>query len=159
MSGIAVVVRNVLHIHTGTRIAEVNIVARQKAVPLRSDIPDLEYKILGEFALNIQVVLRRILRAQVRLELSVQQQRPEALPVGILPRRRIDDAIERIWLYRAVLLQVWSVEQRSVDDVAAAEGWLSAELLEHQLLHRVVEQAPTRADAGLAAGSRTPGQA
>ena len=56
----------------------------------------------------------------------------------------------------AVLLQVGRVEQGRIDDVAAAERWLGAELFEHQLLHRVVEQSPTGPNTGLARVARTP---
>ena len=41
--------------------------------------------------------------------------------------------------------------------VAAAEWRLGAELLQHQLLHRVVEKPPAGANAGLAGVARTPG--
>ena len=69
-----------MQIQTGLRIAKVHIVAGQQPMSLRSDITNLQHQVLGQLALDIEVVLRRILRAQVRLELPVQQQRTETMP-------------------------------------------------------------------------------
>src|SRR6266545_7606124 len=84
------------------------------------------------------------------LELSVQQERTKSLPIGILTLRGRNDAVERIGLGVVRLVPVGGVEERVANDVAATERWLGAELLEHQLLHRVVEHPPAGTDAGLA---------
>ncbi len=125
---------------------------------LRSHIADLQNQVFGQLALDVQVVLGGILRPQMRLKLSVEQNGTVERPVHWLSSRRIENSVKRIGLLCAVLLLVWRVEQRSVDDVAAAERRLGAELLQNQLLHRVVEQSPTYANAGLAGIARTPGQ-
>ena len=124
---------------------------------LRSHVTHLQNQVLGQLALDVQVVLGRILRPQVRLKLPVEQNRAVERPVHWLSPRRIENPVKRIGFLRAVLLLVGRVEQRSIDDVAAAERRLGAELLQHQLLHRVIEKSPTCADAGLAGIARTPG--
>ena len=124
------VAENRVQIETSLRVAEVHIVTRQQAMPLRSHIADLQNQVFGQLALDVQVVLSRILRPQVRLKLSVKQNGTVERPVHWLSPRRIENSVKRIRLLRAVLLLVWRIEQRSINDVAATERRLGAELLQ-----------------------------
>src|SRR6185369_14681547 len=137
------ITENRVQVETRLRVAVVHIVTGQQAMPLRSHIADLQNQVFGQLALDVQVVLGRILRPQVRLKLSIQQNGAVKRPVHWLSSGRIENSVKWIGLLCAVLLLVWRVEQRSVDDVAAAERRLGAELLQNQLLHRVVEETPT----------------
>ena len=85
-----------------------------------------------------------------RRKFAKQQNRPEARPIDIRAARRVQNAVERIWVSVTALIHVRRAEQRITDEVAAAERRFGAELLQHQLLDRIVEHAETRADAGLA---------
>ena len=59
-------------------------------------VADLEQDIAGHLVLNGEIVLLGILRTHVRLELAVEQDRPEGGPIHGLAAHGIQDAVERI---------------------------------------------------------------
>jgi hypothetical protein len=61
----------VREVDAGLRITGVDVVRRQQSMPLRPHIIDLQQKILGNLTLDAEVVLRRVLRAQMRLEVAI----------------------------------------------------------------------------------------
>src|SRR5271170_3196319 len=96
------------------------------------------------------------------LELAEQKQRPERRPIhapvwtsrsihcaGRL-RGLIDHAQKRIGAHRTTLRQVRRVEKWTGEKRAAAKRRFSAELLEYQLLDRIIENAKPRTNARLA---------
>src|SRR4051812_30434003 len=132
---------------------------------LRTDITNLELHIVGQLALNSEVILSGILTAHVRLELSEQRVGAEHSPVHRLPTLRIKDAIdtgeggqpERIGIREfSALVQKRLVEHCVEWECAPTEGGLSAELFEHELLNRVIEHSPPGSNTRLARSSRTP---
>ena len=64
-----------MQVHAGLRIAVVNVVTGQQTMSLRTNVPDLQHQVFGQFALDIEVVLHRVLRAQMWLELTVKSNR------------------------------------------------------------------------------------
>ena len=64
------------------------------------------------------------------------------------PRRRIQNPVERIREHRAVLACKRRVELRVEQEGASAERRLRAELLQHQLFDRVIENTETGPNAG-----------
>src|SRR5580704_7705818 len=135
-------------------ITDIYFIAGQQAVPLRSYVTDLEKDIPWQLAFQGQVVLVGILQAQVGGKLAEEGHRSELRPIHRLATRRIQDAIERIRKHIAALVDVGSLQERIRDEIAAAKWRLSAELLENELLDRVIENAITHADAGLAGATR-----
>ena len=92
-----------------------------------------------------------------RLKLAKQQNRTEGRPVHRLAAWRVQDSVEWIGVRESsALVLEWRVEQSVDREGAAAERRLGTELLQHQLLDRIVEEPPACADAGLARSSRTP---
>ena len=75
--------------------------------------------------------------------------RKEAQSCGV-PGLGLRIPLNGLGLSAAGLRDERSIEESRGQEGAAAEGRFGAELFEHQLLHRVVEQAPTGANAGLA---------
>ena len=63
-------------------------------MPLRAHIPDLNFHIVREFALDGEIVLRRILAAHVWLKLSEEQNRTESRPIDRLAAWRVQDSID-----------------------------------------------------------------
>src|SRR5215813_9445327 len=115
---------------------------------------------MSQLVLNRQVVLRRILRTHMRLKLSKQQNRTECRPVDGLPPHWVQDSIERIGIDRCSILPKKRQVELSIDrESTAAKWWLCAELLQYELLNRVVEQAPSCANARFARCTRTPSDA
>src|SRR6185437_2321955 len=55
------------------------------------------------------------------------------------------------------LVEKGSIEERVEREGASTERWLGAELLQHKLLNRIIEQSPSSLNGGLARTSRTPG--
>src|SRR5258708_15470846 len=116
---------------------------------LASNVSNLEDQILRQFPLDRQVILLRILRADFRRGLSVQENWTEHRPIHCLISCRIQDAVKRIRRARSVLILERQVEHRVVNAGTAAERWLSTELLHHQLLDRIVENTESRANTRL----------
>src|SRR5208283_522134 len=122
---------------------------------LRPYIIDLQQEVLCDLALDAEVVLRRVLRAQMRLEVAVHEDGEVIRPTWILSLGCLrQKSVESIRGHVSSLPHKWSIEESVEETGAAAKGWFSAELLQHQLLHRVVEESPAGADAGLAVAAK-----
>src|SRR5690242_7562476 len=118
-------------------------------MPLGTDVADLEKDIAGKFALDGEIVLRRILRAKVRRKLPEEQDGPIQRPVHGNTARWSEEAVGDIGLGRAVLANERRAEQRIGDCVADSERRLGDELLENKLLDGIVKKAPAHAHGGL----------
>src|SRR6202521_4538078 len=147
-----------VQIQASLRIPEVEIVGCQQPMSLRSYIAHLQFQVPAQLTLDRQVVLRRILTPHFRLKLTEQKNGAEHPPVHRLPPFRIQDAVdtgqrgqaEWIGIREApALVEKRSVEQGVEGEGATAEWRLGAELFQHQLLNRVIEQSPSRLNAGL----------
>lgn len=127
---------------------------------LRADIGDTQDGVAGKLALDGEVVLLGVLRFQVRLEFSGQQDGPELRPVDAAWRstRRVGCAGRgrclmknspiRIWEWRSTRLRFkGKIEKGIRQRGAATEGRLAAELLENELLNRIVKDSIARANA------------
>ena len=125
----------------------------QQAVTLRADVAELQHQVPGQFAFDGEIVLSRILRAHLGLEITVQQDGAEGRPILRRTRFGSQDATERIRTDGTVLPNERRIQERRGQVCAASEGRLGAKLLEHQLLHRVIEKSPASADTGLAIGA------
>ena len=68
----------VSNVQTGLRIRRIDVMRSQQAMSLRSYIAHLQHNVSGQFPLDIEVVLSRILGAHVRLKIPVQQHGAEA---------------------------------------------------------------------------------
>ena len=103
-----------------------------------------------------QIVLLRILRTQMSWKLSEQQDRTEHRPVHSLTAWGAQDSIERIRSNsRSILVQKRCVELRVEHKRAAAKRRLRAELLQHQLFDRVIENSKSGAYAALPRAAKT----
>src|SRR5260370_22216351 len=119
-------------------------------MPLATDIGHCENQVLRDFPLNRQVILLGILRPRVLCRLTEQQNRAEALPIHRLTTRRVQDAVERVGEGgSAILTEELRVELGAEDERAADKRWLCAELLQNELLHRIVENAIAGSNAAL----------
>ncbi len=129
-------------------------------MPLRPDVTHLEFHIVGQLMLDVEVILGRVLATHVRLELSEQRVWTEHSPVHRLTPYWIQDTVhpgerrstrmdwgKRSW---SALVQKRFVEQGVKWECASSKWRLRAELFQHQLLNRVIEQSPPCTDAGLA---------
>src|SRR5262249_4046565 len=65
-------------VQAGLGIAVIQIMRHQQPMALRSYVTDLQNQVLGDLALDRQVVLLGILRPKVGQELAEEQNRPEA---------------------------------------------------------------------------------
>src|SRR5215470_3573892 len=119
---------NVEEVQTRLRISEIDVMRRQQPVPLRPDITNLQFHVIRQLLLNREVVLRRILAAHVRLELSEQEVGTEHSPVHRLIPWRIQDTVhtgkrrqaERIGVgERPALILKRSVEPRVEGECAS----------------------------------------
>src|ERR1035441_952824 len=81
----------------------------------------------------------------MRLHIAIQEDGAVGRPVNRSTGLGRDDSVEGIGILGSGLIDKRSVEVGEVNRVAATEGRLSAELLQHQLLDGVVEEA----EAGL----------
>src|SRR5260370_35884271 len=123
------------------RVSVVQIGGGQQTVVLGSHVTDLNQQIIYDFSLDCEIVLIRVLGAQMRLKLAVEQNWPKSRPVDRLPAWRVQNAIEGIRILCSVLADKRRVEQ-NVCKAGPATGWRpGAELLQHQLPHRVLEEA------------------
>ena|SRR5207248_7891698 len=102
----------------------------------------------------------------MRLKLSEQRIRTKHSPVHALAARRIQNTVharqrskaEWVWIGKATALIEKRLVQQGIKGESASTKWrLSAELFQHQLLDWVIEQPPTRANAGFAGASGAPG--
>src|SRR5262249_26927477 len=121
---------------------------RQQTVALRSHIAHLQLQVSCQFAFDCQVVLRRILAPQVRLKLPEELNGPEHSPVHSFTAWRIQNAVMAVqrrqteWIRVGevpTLIEKGLVKQSVGRECTAPKRRLGAELLEHQLLDRVVE--------------------
>ena len=86
-------------------------------MPLRPDISELQHHVFRKLSLNRQIVLRRVLSAQVRLELAIEENRAKQRVIHGLAGRGGQNAVERIRRRCASRL----VNERSVKDVSNNE--------------------------------------
>src|SRR6266404_3574421 len=119
---------------------------------------NLEYQIFGEFALDRQVIVLRVLRPDMRCCLTIEKDRTKHRPIHWLIPWRIQDAIKRIRSGRPVLILERQIEHRVVNAGAAAERRFCAELLHHKLFDRIVENAKSSPNAGLSRPAKEPSQ-
>ena len=80
-------------------------------MPLRAHIPHLKYHVSRQLALEVEIILSRILRADIGLKLPKHQDRPEYGPVDRLTTSRIQYSIEWIRIDRTVLTFKGSIEE------------------------------------------------
>ena len=120
-----------MEIQTSSRVAEIQIMGGEQPVTLGSNVSNLQHQIACEFALNIEVILRRVLSAHLGLELSKKQDWAEHGPVHRLPARRIENSVERIGDRSSVLQFERGIEQTIGDTGTASEWRLRAELFQH----------------------------
>src|SRR6266481_1511792 len=71
-------------------------------------------------------------------------------PIQRLAARRIQDSGERIRMDTARLIHKGRLLERAGNGFTAPEWWLGAELLQYELLDRVIENSISQADAGFA---------
>src|SRR5262249_42474144 len=141
------VAENRIQLIARRRVADVDFIARQQAVPLRSHVADLEKDLAGQLPLDRQVVLVGILHPQVRRKFTEEGHRQELRPIEGLSSRRIENAVERIGEDVAALVEIRCLQQRARNKVAASKWRFGTELFEYKLFNRVVEDAVARADA------------
>ena len=98
-------VGNVVEVKTSLRIPIIEVVRSEKAMSLRAHIPDLNFHVVREFALDREIVLRGILAAHVWLKLSEEQNRTEGRPIDRLAAWRVQDSVE--WI-RVEKVPLWS---------------------------------------------------
>src|SRR5579871_176242 len=115
---------------------------------LGADVSQLQDEVTSELALNREVVLRGVLGAHLGLEIAEEQHRTEACPILRRTARGAENSGEGIRIDRSILTDERGVQKRRGQKRAATEWRFCPELLKNQLLHRVVEQAPSGANAG-----------
>ena len=107
-------------------------------------------QVLGQFALHRQVILFGVLGSRILRCLAEQENRAEAFPILGLPARGIENAVEGVRKSSdAILTEEGKIELGIENEGASTEGWLGAELFQHELFDGVVENAVARANAGL----------
>ena len=121
-------IRNIDDIETGLRVGRIDVVRGQQAVALRADVATLEHGVAAQIALDGQVVLSSVLRAQVRLEFSVEKDGAKQRQIGGLTFGGGDDAAERVGSGVLALIHKRSVEEYVGQRGTAAERRLSAKL-------------------------------
>ena len=139
--------------------AVVEVMRRQQVMRLRADVGHAEQHVLGELALDGQVVLFGILRFQVRLKLAESKWSggSSTSPRSHSGRRIVhgQGVCGVCWIMPRKGLgalppscEERRIEQRVRKERAAAEGRFRAELLEDELLDGIVEHAEAGANAG-----------
>src|SRR5580704_5770521 len=121
-------------------------------MPLRTNVAERENRILGYLLLNAKVVLLRVLRSQLWLQLSEEDNGPESGPVSRRAVSRIENGAEGIRnnpclgglptsarQRRAALQNEGRAEKSLRDRRATAEWRLGLELFQYQLFDRVIE--------------------
>src|SRR5882724_4472876 len=126
---------------------------------LRAHIADRSHHVLRHFALDTDVVLLGVLRLELLGDLTEEQDGTEICPIDLTTGGRREEAVERVRDRSAGLQFERRLEESFRDERASTEGRLRAQLLEHQLFDRVIEDAEAGADTGLTAGARAPGDA
>ena len=110
--------------------------------------------------MNIEVVLRRVLGTHVGLELAIEKDGPEEREVHWGTTLRVQETTERIGINNSVIAEILTkkrvLQKRAIDKRTASEWGLGAELLQDQLLDRVIEQSPAGANVGFSRGTGTP---
>src|ERR1700691_6195400 len=131
----------------------------EQMMSLRSNVRDPQHHVLGELSFHGQVVLLRILRLQMRSEFSKEQKRTERGPINaaVGPSRRIhstrsarclvNHTSKRIRAHRTGLREIGQVEQWARNERAPSKRRLRAELLQNQLLDRIIKNSPPGANA------------
>src|SRR6267142_1860216 len=112
-------------------------------------IRNLEYHILREFSLDRQVVLLRVLGADMRRRLPIEKDRPKHRPIHWLIPWRVQDPIKRIRGGRSVLILERQIQHGVENAGTSAERRLGAELFHHELFDRIVENSEARSNACL----------
>src|SRR5580704_7353238 len=102
---------------------------------LRTHITELEHRILAQLPLNGQVVLGRILRPQVGLKFTIEEDRTEDRQVHRLAPGWTEYASKWVWTYRRLLAYKWRIEESFRQRGTASEWWLRTKLGEHQLFN------------------------
>src|SRR4051794_18021464 len=132
--------QNVINVQTSLSIAIVDVVCRQEPVPLRTNIANLKLHIVGQLALDCEVVLRRVLVSHLRLKRPKQSNWTKHGPVhGLVPRWSQDTVDTRQrgqaeWVgirESTALIFKRCIKQSVKWERASAEGRLCAELFEN----------------------------
>src|SRR2546429_835812 len=144
----------VCQVKAGLGIRRILIVNGEQPVPLRADVADLQKNVAGQFALNRQIVLRGILRAEFGGKLSEEQNRTIQRPIYRLVPRRIQERVRNIGKSCTLLSHKRRAKERVRHAGTHAERRLRAELLENQLFDGIVEEAPSHADGGFVRAAR-----
>ena len=74
----------------GLRNRWIDVVRSQQTVSLRAHVSNLQHHVSCQLTLNGEVVLRCVLRAQVRFEFTVEQKRAKQRVIHGLARRRCE---------------------------------------------------------------------
>src|SRR5208283_3111685 len=142
-----------INVQAGLGVRGIDVVSGQQAMALGSDIANLEHHAVAEIALDGEVVLSGVLRAQMRREFTVEKNRAKQRQVSGLAFNGGNNPVERVRRRDVVCIQLTherSVKEGIGERRTAAERRLCAELGQHQLFDRVVEKTPTGANAGFA---------
>ncbi len=150
ISQIRVVRGNIGHIETSLRVGRIDVVSSQQAVSLGPDVANLEHRAVAQIALDREVVLRGVLRAQVGLEFAVKKDWAKQGQVSGGAFCGRDNATERIRSCEFTLIHERSIEKDIGERGTASERRLGAELSQHQFFDRIIEKTPAGANAGLA---------
>jgi len=118
-------------VETCLGICGIDVVRSEQPVSLRSDIANLSHQVPGQLPLEIKVVLRGILGAQLGLEIPVKQHGTERGPVLRGSSRGAEDSIKRVRTDGAGLRDEGGIHESRRQKGAAAKWRLGAELLEH----------------------------
>ena len=116
----------------------------------------MQNEIFCQLPLDRQVVLLRVLRPQVGLKLTVKQDRPENRPVNRIARLGLQDPVKGVGKLETILAVERRLDECRIDQRAPAEGGLRAELLQNQLLDRIVEDSESSTYAGRSVLGRIP---
>src|SRR4029077_12193242 len=128
----------------------VDFINGKQAVALRANVTQLQENVARQLPLDREIVLIRILRPHVWLEISKIRSAEKPGPIQRLAARRIQDTGERIRMDTARLIHKGRLQERAGNGFTAPEWRLGAELLQYELLDRIVKNSVPHADAGLA---------
>src|SRR5580704_5626732 len=159
---VAVGVGHGLQVKTGLGVAVVQIARHEQAMSLRTDVAYGKNQVFRDLSLNSEVVLRGVLRPQLGLQFTKQQDRTKCRPIDWSPGFGSKYPVKRIGcdgeLARSSkLTHKWSGKKAFRNQRATAKRGLTLELLKHQLLHRIVENSESPADRRLPIFFRIPG--
>ena len=131
---------------------------------LRSYVTHGQHHVLGNFALDAEVVLLGVLRTHVGLQFAEEQDGAEDRPIHRTAARRIENSIERVGSDGKIAgplrsgLRNGVVNRPSEIGRTTAEGRLALELFQHQLFHRIVEEPKAGTNCGLSISFGIPGE-